>query len=551
MKKKIAFTIALLLLVLTVMFTLSACLMSAKLAVYYDDTHVAYDGDDIVSLKPYLTVKYTNQLGLTSVVTNYRIIGLLVEGKCTVTVKYQGVVKTFEVEVLPQKGDDVDDSLIRISAASTSIEAGASAEISVSTNPAGQEAQVQLQLLQGEEFGYLNGNVFHAVAAGTCVIVGKIGDTLSNQLVITVTKKTSLNVTITLSFSKTFIEKNNYTDMHVTVVPSNYESQVQYRFIEGGDCVTRFGVSLRGDKGGIVKVQAYVEDCVSNVASFQIADPANDPYKNVSTTSFYNNYNPATSLEDAYWRTQHNLMSGSIDDQDQEPTIAANQPKSGNKFVRNTDTYYIDNRNTWEVVDSAGNVVNRVYKFGAYVTLEEVAAYVYAFGDVPANYITSNDTDMLDGNAWGKYLRLNHNYFSGNTKSYPYEPALPRISGIGNGDLRYYEIDIGTTGTDCDPRYDAVVYNNGNRIVRGAARIVYSRYYRDGNYDGDHIDDLEERYVFYTYNHYNDFQEYLNYQGGWGQIFGNITGGGAISSKSDYNPTPYVEVYRKSFNALF
>jgi hypothetical protein len=49
--------------------------------------------------------------------------------------------------------------------------------------------------------------------------------------------------------------------------------------------------------------------------------------------------------------------------------------------------------------------------------------------------------------------------------------------------------------------------------------------------------------VFYTYNHYNDFQEYLNYFGGWGKMFGNITGGGKISSKTECNPTPYVPVY--------
>ena len=49
-------------------------------------------------------------------------------------------------------------------------------------------------------------------------------------------------------------------------------------------------------------------------------------------------------------------------------------------------------------------------------------------------------------------------------------------------------------------------------------------------------------YIFYTYNHYNDFQEYLNYYGGWGDIFGNITGGGEISSKTNYNPTGYVPV---------
>ncbi|MBQ8414350.1 MAG: hypothetical protein IJX58_03790, partial [Clostridia bacterium] len=71
---------------------------------------------------------------------------------------------------------------------------------------------------------------------------------------------------------------------------------------------------------------------------------------------------------------------------------------------------------------------------------------------------------------------------------------------------------------------------------------VYSCKDRNGN----KIIDLDERYVFYTYNHYNDFQEYLNYEGGWGEMFGNITGGGTISSKYNYNPTPYVEVVRTS-----
>ena len=60
------------------------------------------------------------------------------------------------------------------------------------------------------------------------------------------------------------------------------------------------------------------------------------------------------------------------------------------------------------------------------------------------------------------------------------------------------------------------------------------------------VKSINERHVFYTYNHYNDFQEYLNYEGGWGEMFGNITGGGTISSKYDYNPTPYVQVVRRN-----
>lgn len=268
--------------------------------------------------------------------------------------------------------------------------------------------------------------------------------------------------------------------------------------------------------------------------------PATDPYANVSKTEFYKNYTPATSYWDAYYRTLHNLMSGSIEDQDQEPTISDYQPMENGLFVRNTSALYSSDGNIYYVIDANGNIVNKIYKGAAYVTLEEVAAYVFAFGDVPANYDDYKYTKPTSS-PWGKYLRVNNTYFSGNTSKYPYEPVLPDISGCG-GSLDYYEIDIGTTGTDCDPSYTPAIYNNGSKIERGAARIVYTRYDKNGN----EIIDLDEKYLFYTYNHYNDFQEYLNYEGGWGEMFGNITGGGTISSKYDYNPTPYVKVVRRN-----
>ena len=268
-------------------------------------------------------------------------------------------------------------------------------------------------------------------------------------------------------------------------------------------------------------------------------DFSTDPYENVSKEEFYANYRPAVCYEDAMYRTQHHFMSGSIEAQDQRPTIADNQPRENGMLVRNTSAVYEDNGNTYVVFEADGDIAFRIYKGGAYVTLEEVAAYVYAFGNIPANYVSGKNTSPAN-NPWGEYLRLNHSQFSGDTSKYQYEPELPNISGCG-GELYYYEIDIGTTGTDCDPGYIARIYNDGSRITRGAARIVYSRYDKNRN----DIIDPNERYVFYTYNHYNDFQEYLNYEGGWGEIFGNVTGGGEISSKKNYNPTPYVEVVRR------
>ena len=261
---------------------------------------------------------------------------------------------------------------------------------------------------------------------------------------------------------------------------------------------------------------------------------ASDPYVNVTKNEFYENYTPAKDYMDAYYRTKHGFMSGDIVTPDQAPNIAQNRPMRDGMYIRNTAVKYEDNGNTFVLTDAYGNKVKEIYKDGAYITLDEVAAYVYAFGNVPANYSSSKSTKP-SSSIWGEFLRVNHSKFSGDTSKYPYEPVLPRISGCG-GDLQYYEIDIGTTGTDCDPSYTAKLYNNGSSITRGAARIVYARFQRNG----DAVDLIEERFVFYTYNHYNDFQEYLGYDGGFGDIFGNVTGGGTISSKYDYNPTDYI-----------
>ncbi len=245
--------------------------------------------------------------------------------------------------------------------------------------------------------------------------------------------------------------------------------------------------------------------------------------------SFYADYFPAVSYEDAQNRTEYGLMSGNLEVPALAPTLATYQPTADGKYIRNNEPWFLD-ANTYVIVNAYGLEVMRIYRGGAYITLEEVAAYVYAFGEIPANYVTSKKTDP-DDSVWGEYLRLNHTKFSGNTDKYPYEPVLPNISGCG-GTYQYYEMDIGTTDG----------YNNGHSIVRGPARLVYARY--DVNENG--ILEPNEKYVFYTYNHYNDFQEYLNYYGGWGQIFGNITGGGTHDSKTDYNPTPYPTVVMAS-----
>lgn len=261
-----------------------------------------------------------------------------------------------------------------------------------------------------------------------------------------------------------------------------------------------------------------------------------DPYEGMSEDEFYASYEPAASAYDAEMRTLHNFMSGSLEVPDDVPVTSPDAPKSGSSFVKNVAVDFVEGGAGYRVHDANGEVAFTVYEGGAYITLEEVAAYIQAFGDVPANYCEDRyDYPSPSSSPWGEYLRLNNSYFSGDTDRYPYEPLLPDISGEG-GSTDYYEVDIGTTGTVTGPSYPVYIYNDGSKITRGGARIVYAR-----EKDGLPIE-AEDRHLFYTYNHYNDFQEYLNYENGWGERFGNVTAGGEIDEAAPGGPTPYVDV---------
>ncbi len=387
-----------------------------------------------------------------------------------------------------------------------------------------------------------------AVGEGTATITAQL-DKYTDSIQITVVDNIIVDreAIITLECEDDEIYITATTTLSFTVEPQEYALKVKYRIVSGADCITLTENKVKGVKVGTAEIEAYIEDYVSNTIVIDVIEQTfdSDPYVGVASVDFYSNYKPAVSAIDAYYRTLHGFISGSIQKQDQRPTLSNYRPTENGKYLRNTSANYSADGTEYYVLDAYGQVTNTIYKDAGYVALEDVAAYVFAFSDVPANYVEGKNVNP-QSTVWGKYLRLNHSQFSGDTERYPYEPVLPRISGCG-GDLQYYEIDIGTTGTDCDPAYAVKEYNNGMSITRGAARIVYTRYYARTYEDID----ADERYVFYTYNHYNDFQEYLNYYGGWGEMFGNITGGGKLSSRTDYNPTDYVETVHRNFTNSF
>ena len=281
-------------------------------------------------------------------------------------------------------------------------------------------------------------------------------------------------------------------------------------------------------------------------------DSIADPYLNVDKTEFYANYERATTYEDAYYRTKHNLMSGDISDQYYLPSDG--KIVEDDKAVRiTTATYVLDADGNY--LAYVPNVIGReeyiIFYGAAYTSLNDVAAYLLAFGDVPANQIANKNSSGQSQaiSLWGKHGRVNNGEFSGNPSKYPFQPLLPNIF-----DIEYREMDFGTTGGYVNSNsngtyYNQKLYNNGSKIDRGAARFVYVS---DPN-----IKNIDNRYVFYTYNHYNDFQEYLNYHDGWGYRFGNESAGNEYcgGSKDFYalncvSPTPYIETILKKYSQL-
>ena len=95
-----------------------------------------------------------------------------------------------------------------------------------------------------------------------------------------------------------------------------------------------------------------------------------DPYAGVDREAFYANYEPACCYVDARYLSKHFLMSGSLEVPGQYAREADSRPQQDGKFVCNTAALYLDEGNTYVVLDSRGVEVLRIFRGGGYITLE-------------------------------------------------------------------------------------------------------------------------------------------------------------------------------------
>ena len=321
---------------------------------------------------------------------------------------------------------------------------------------------------------------------------------------------------------------------------TTYDKQVFNIFqsntiIYENDSTNPYGLNLN-NYGSDVKVVFYEPDT------------RRDIYADQNLSNFYSEYSYASTYEEAYFRSKHHLMSGDLTDQQYK--TPEGKIMDGASAVRCTTAIYILDYQGKYLGYIPNNLEgkNRVIWYGgAYISFNDVAAYLYAFGEVPvnSNYDKGSKGRKQSVSDWGKYGRCNVGTFYANTSKYPFQPNMPRTNN-----QNYTETDFGTQGGYTNVNeitgtyYNQTVYNTGNSISRGAARFCFVNNKKN----------IDERYVFYTYNHYNDFQEYLNYDNGFGVRIGNESAGNPYCSDAgDYNasakfsPTQYQSISLKSY----
>ena len=276
-----------------------------------------------------------------------------------------------------------------------------------------------------------------------------------------------------------------------------------------------------------------------------------DPYVNVDKTEFYKNYTIASSYEDAYYRAQHGLLCGEYIEEDGSlPSINNPKDSATGLYLKNSNvTYEVDKDNNYISynINTLNNQDYKIYYGGVYTSFNDVAAYLFAFNEIPINYLpgTSKSAKKLVQQNYGELGRLNFKLYSGpSATKYQYEPYL---YGQKEKTVFYREIDFGAnTGSNIYFSYGG----SSRQIFRFLLGNSFDNNYScsDTTWSTPNPTTIDERRVYFTYNHYNDFTEYLNYYNGFGKVFGNVSAG---NSEGYYNPnnppTEYEETILSNF----
>lgn len=276
-----------------------------------------------------------------------------------------------------------------------------------------------------------------------------------------------------------------------------------------------------------------------------------------SNSAYWQSIGYAANYSEAMSRANNEQQSGSNKKTDYIPSSATSNPQNEQGIYYRVSTMnYGNNGNSFRINTLDGTEGPVIYKDAAYTNIEDVAAYVVAFGDVPPNmqYLKNQGSSAI--NNWGTNGRVNYTYYSndnstGNymyeTKGYTHSQYFSKSSSSDEYWYHYFESDVGATLYNDEPYQRTAysnslrTYNDGEQITRGALRFVWTKGWTSsehGKYISGAIEESYERNIYYTTSHYNDFQQYLNYYGGWAGRVGNTEIG---NEWGEYVPNNHVD----------
>lgn len=289
-----------------------------------------------------------------------------------------------------------------------------------------------------------------------------------------------------------------------------------------------------------------IEECYSIMETNCYSDISEeaDPYTNVNKTQFYENYTISNSYIDSYFRSMHGLLCGELIDEDGSVKQHEDAPMHDeNTYYKNSLARFginSDGERISYTINTLDGTDYTIYKGGIYVSMNDVAAYLFAFNELPKNYLAGASLKDDAEFYYGELGRVNFNRYSGPSSSkYQYEPYL---KGQDDKTLYYREADFGANiGGD---HYFTYQDKYNSRNGRGPFRFLVANSYDSSytynksstEYSTPNPTLIDDRYVYYTWNHYNDFVEYLNYYDGFANPFGNVTAGNPEDQYVPSNP---------------
>lgn len=338
---------------------------------------------------------------------------------------------------------------------------------------------------------------------------------------------------------------NDWEEINETEL-NTYKFSEKYHFFK----IENHGIQQVGINEIIVEFESSEEPTINpyiikNVETLKTVDQT-EPLITVSSEPFLNT---------SYWQEQGyardiNVGQANTKNKDQsgfngfaDYLIATNENVVYDNHMlayRVANMEYGDNGNSFRINMLDENKVGPViYKDCVYTFVEDIAAYIVAFGDVPPNMRYSRNNPSAALRDWGINGRVNYtSYNNDNSHKFLFETmvSLNRYyfdpaANTQNYYYNYFESDYGASTANIEPYqqksgYSLDKYNDGDFIARGALRFVWSYSFTDKPHSRkikDKIENSFDRNVFFTSNHYNDFQQYLNYYGGWSYRFGNTT----------------------------